>query len=151
TTLDVHTDAFASKVHDIENLGDDDIRAAASVSNRLLDRPVAAMQSGGIGEASQVSKSLVSLRRQVEDLDPSREGNLLSPHRLLGVLPFGDKVRDYFDKYQSSQKNLDTIIQALYRGQDQLRQDNADIEQEKQNLWAIMGRLRQYTYLGQQL
>ena len=60
-------------------------------------------------------------------------------------------MRDYFDRYQSSQKNLDAIINALYEGQDELRRDNADIEQEKVNLWSIMGRLRQYVYLGQQL
>ena len=151
TTLDVHTDAFAQKVHDIENLGDDDIRASASVSNRLLEKPAASMGQTGISEASSVSKSLVSLRRQVEDLDPSHQGDLLSPRRLLGVLPFGNKVEDYFNRYQSSQKNLDAIINALYQGQDELRSDNADIEQEKANLWSIMGRLRQYVYLGQQL
>ena len=151
TTLDVHTDAFQQKVHDIENLGNDDIRASAGVSNRLLDKPTASMGQTGISEASSVSKSLVNLRRQVEDLDPSRQGDLLSPRRLLGVLPFGDKVTDYFNRYQSSQKNLDAIINSLYQGQDQLRRDNADIEQEKVNLWSIMGRLRQYVYLGQTL
>src|SRR4051794_833316 len=151
TTLDVHTDAFQQKVHDIENLGDDDIRASANVSNRLLDKPAASMGQTGISQASDVSKALVNLRRQVEDLDPTQQGDLLSPRRLLGVLPFGNKVTDYFEKYQSSQKNLDAIINALYSGQDELRRDNADIEQEKANLWSVMGRLRQYVYLGQQL
>ena len=84
TTLDVHSDAFQGKVHDIENLGDDDIRASASVSNRLLDKPAAAMGQTGISEASSVSKSLLNLRRQVEDLDPSRQGDLLSPHDCWG-------------------------------------------------------------------
>ena len=35
------------KVNDIGKLGDDDIRASAAVSNRLLDKPLAAMQNGG--------------------------------------------------------------------------------------------------------
>ena len=65
-------------------------------------------------------------------------------------MPFGagDRLRDYFDKYQSSQNHLDAIITALYHGQDELRRDNAAIEQEKVNLWAVMGRLRQYAYLA---
>jgi len=151
TTLDVHTDAFTQKVHDIENLGDNDIRASANVSNRLLQKPTASMGQTGVGEASSVSKALLNLRRQVEELDPSRQGDVLSRKRILGVLPFGDKARDYFDRYQSSQENLDAIIKALYAGQEELRRDNADIEQEKLNLWSIMGRLRQYVYLGQQL
>lgn len=151
TTLDVHDAAFQAKVDDIQKLGNQDIRASSQVSNRLLDKPLAAMSQEGIGEASSVSKSLLNLRHTVEDLDPSHSGDLLSPHKLLGILPFGDKVRDYFGKYQSSQKHLDAIITALYQGQDELQQDNADIEQEKANLWTVMGRLRQYVYLGQHL
>jgi uncharacterized protein YaaN involved in tellurite resistance len=153
STLDPHSAAFTDKVRDISKLGDDDIRASAAVSNRLLDKPLAAMQNGGLTESSAVSKSLMSLRREVEDLDPARQGDLLSPHKLLGLLPFGtgDRLRDYFEKYRSSQHQLDSIITALYHGQDELQLDNASIEQEKVNLWAVMGRLRQYAYLAQSL
>ena len=58
-----------------------------------------------------------------------------------GLLPFGagDRLRDYFDKYRSSQHELDAIITALYHGQDELQRDNASIEQEKVNLWTIDG------------
>ena len=153
SNLDTHSQAFSDKVKDIGKLGDEDIRASAAVSNRLLEKPLAAMQSGGLTETSSVSKSLLSLRRQVEELDPARQGDLLSPRKLLGLLPFGagDKLRDYFDKYRSSQHQIDAIITALYHGQDELQRDNASIEQEKVNLWAVMGRLRQYSYLAKSL
>jgi uncharacterized protein YaaN involved in tellurite resistance len=151
TGLDVHDEAFAAKVRDIQKLGDEDVKASAAVSNRLLDKPMAAMSNGGVSEASEVSKSLLSLRRTVEDLDPAKQDDLLSPRRLLGVIPFGDKVVDYFRKYQSSQGHINAIITGLYDGQDELRRDNASIEQEKVNLWEVMGRLRQYAYLAQQL
>jgi len=153
SSLDPHSQAFADKVKDIGKLGDDDIRASASVSNRLLEKPLAAMQNGGITETSEVSKSLLNLRRQVEDLDPAKQGDLFSPKKLLGLIPFGagDKLRDYFDKYRSSQKQIDSIITSLYHGQDELQRDNAAIEQEKVNLWATMGRLRQYAYLAKAL
>jgi uncharacterized protein YaaN involved in tellurite resistance len=153
STLDTHGQAFSDKVQDISKLGDDDIRASAAVSNRLLDKPLAAMQNGGLTDTSSVSKSLLSLRREVEDLDPSKQGDILSPHKLLGLLPFGagNKLEDYFDKYRSSQHQLDSIITSLYHGQDELQQDNASIEQEKVNLWGVMSRLRQYSYLAQAL
>jgi uncharacterized protein YaaN involved in tellurite resistance len=95
----------------------------------------------------------MGLRRQIEDLDPSRQGDLFSPRKLLGVLPFGagDRLTAYFEKYRSSQHELDSIINGLYHGQDELQRDNAAIEQEKVNLWAVMGRLRQYAYLAQHL
>ena len=153
SSLDPHSQAFADKVKDIGKLGDDDIRASAAVSNRLLEKPIAAMQNGGLTETSEVSKSLLSLRRQVEDLDPARQGDLFNRRKILGLLPFGagDKLRDYFDKYRSSQHQIDSIITALYHGQDELQRDNASIEQEKVNLWTTMGRLRQYAYLAESL
>jgi uncharacterized protein YaaN involved in tellurite resistance len=153
TTLDTHSEAFTSKVDDIAKLGDEDIKASASVSNRLLDRPMAALSNGGLTETSAVGKSLTALRRQVEDLDPSTQGDLLSPHKLLGVLPFGvgNRFEGYFNKYRSSQHQLNGIITSLSQGQQELQRDNASIEQEKVNLWAIMGRLRQYAYLAQTL
>ncbi len=153
SSLDPHSQAFADKVKDIGKLGDDDIRASAAVSNRLLEKPVAAMQHGGLTETSSVSKSLLDLRHQVEDLDPAKQGDLLGPRKLLGLIPFraGDRLRDYFDKYRSSQGHIDAIITALYHGQDELQRDNAAIEQEKVNLWAVMGRLRQYSYLAKAL
>jgi uncharacterized protein YaaN involved in tellurite resistance len=153
SSLDPHSQAFADKVKDIGKLGDDDIRASAAVSNRLLEKPVAAMQNGGLTETSSVSKSLLDLRHQVEDLDPAKQGDMLSPRKILGLIPFGagDRLRDYFDKYRSSQGHIDAIITALYHGQDELQRDNAAIEQEKVNLWAVMGRLRQYSYLAKSL
>jgi uncharacterized protein YaaN involved in tellurite resistance len=150
STLDVHSPDFEARVNSVNTLGNQEIRRSAEVSNRFLDRPVASMERGPLGHGSNVSSSLVQLRRQVEDLDPSHHG-LLEPHRLLGIIPFGDHVRDYFHKYQSAQGNLDAIIQALYRGQDELRQDNAAIEQEKVNLWAMKGRLEQYGYMATKL
>ena len=100
-----------------------------------------------------MSQSLLDLRRTVEDLDPAHQGDMFSPKKLLGVLPFGagDKVRDYFDKYQSSQPHLNGIIESLYSGQDELRRDNAAIVGEQQRLWETNGRLRQYLYMAQQL
>jgi uncharacterized protein YaaN involved in tellurite resistance len=116
----------------------------------LLDKPVKAMESGPFSKGATVSKSLVDLRRTVEDLDPSQQG-LLSPKHLFGLIPFGNRLRDYFARYQSAQGHLNAIIQALYRGQDELRQDDAAIEQEKVNIWDIKGKLEQYIYLAGKL
>jgi uncharacterized protein YaaN involved in tellurite resistance len=151
SSLDPHDPAFIARVDDIRKLGDEDIKASASVSSRLLNKPIASMSKGGLAEASAVSHSLLQLRRQVEELDPSHQGDLLSPHKLLGILPFGDRLRAYFDKYRSSQSHINAIMTALYHGQSELQKDNTDIEQEKANLWAVMERLRQYVYLSQKL
>jgi uncharacterized protein YaaN involved in tellurite resistance len=146
-SADPHSPAFDSQINAIHNLGDADIRASASVSNNLLNRPAAAMSSGPFDPKSNISSSLVKLRRTVEDLDPTQQG-LFGKKHLWGSLPFGNTLRDYFHKYESGQKNLDAIIQSLYAGQDELQKDDASLDQEKANIWAIKGRLEQYIYMA---
>ncbi len=147
TELDPKSDAFTRKVDSISAMGDQDIKQSADVSNRLLDKPVRAMGTGLFDKDAPVAKSLVELRRTVEDLDPQKQG-LLSKKKLFGLIPFGDHVRDYFAKYQSAQTHIDAILQSLYQGQDELRQDNASVAQEKENLWTAMERLKQYAYMA---
>jgi uncharacterized protein YaaN involved in tellurite resistance len=146
--LDPHTPEFAAKAEEIRTMGDDDIRAAAEVSNRMLQSPLRRIDKSGVDSGHKVSASLVELRRTVEDLDPAHR---LSAGGILRHLPFGNKLRDYFARYQSAQSHLNAIIRALYDGQDELRKDNAALEQEKVHLWETMQRLAQYVYLAENL
>jgi uncharacterized protein YaaN involved in tellurite resistance len=150
-TLDQHSPDFERKVESVNQLGNQEIRRSAEVSNRFLERPAAALDRGPLGQGSNVSNSLVALRRQVEDLDPSKQGLTGGGHKFLGIIPMGGKVRDYFHKYQSSQSNINAIVQALYHGQEELQRDNAAIEQEKVNMWAMKGRLEQYAFMAAKL
>jgi len=148
TKLDPHTPAFTAKAEEIRTMGDSDIRAAAEVSNRMLQSPLRRVDKSGVDGGHQVSASLVELRRTVEDLDPAHR---LTGGSILRHLPFGNKLRDYFAKYESAQTHLNAIIRALYDGQDELRKDNAALEQEKVHLWDTMQRLAQYIYLADNL
>ena len=139
---------FAAKAGDVRSMGDADIRHAAESSNRLLSSPVRALTEGGLASGSRVGTTLVELRRTVEDLDPS---GAQGTRKLLGMLPFGDKINDYFRKYQSAQSHLDAILHALRDGQDELRKDNAALNLEKGELWAAMARLNQYVYVAERL
>lgn len=150
-TLHPHSDEFKSKVAHVHDLGSAEIRAAAGVSNRMLQRPTQTLESGLFNDGSPIARTLTDLRKTVEDLDPSRQSDLFTPKKLFGVIPFGNRLRDYFLRYQSAQSHINTILQALYNGQDELRKDNAAIEQEKVNLWAMMQKLEQYVYVGKQL
>jgi uncharacterized protein YaaN involved in tellurite resistance len=139
---------FAAKAEDVRTMGDAEIRQAAESSNRLLRTPVKALQEGGLSEGSKVGGTLLQLRRTVEDLDPK---GAQGARKILGVIPFGDRITDYFRRYQSAQSQLDAILHALYDGQDELRRDNAALNQEKQQLWDAMGRLNQYVYVAERL
>jgi uncharacterized protein YaaN involved in tellurite resistance len=139
---------FAAKAGDVRSMGDVDIRHAAESSNRLLQSPVRALQTGGLAEGSTVGKTLLELRRTVENLDPKEA---TGAKKLLGMIPFGDKIEDYFRKYQSAQSHLEGILHSLRDGQDELGKDNAALNLEKQQLWDAMTRLNQYVYVAERL
>ena len=146
----VNTSVFDEKVNAIHQLGNAEIRASAQIANRMLDRPAKSMDKA-LFDNSPIAKSLTELRSVVEDLDPSRQGSLSSPRKFLGIIPMGKSVQDYFRKYQSSQTHINAIIESLYHGKDELMKDNASIEQEKVNMWALMQSLRQYIYVGKKI
>ena len=140
---DVNSPEFGKRVDAITAMGAKEIRDAAGQSNRFLDRPTRAMdQETGVG------KDLAQLRRVVEDLDPGRRGNLTAPKKLFGIIPFGSKMRNYFDSYKSSQTHISAILKGLASGKDELLMDNAAIDTERANLWTAMGRLEQMIHLS---
>lgn len=147
-SADTKSPEFARRADDVRTMGDQDIRQAADSSNRLLATPVRALKEGGLADGSKVGQTLLELRRTVEDLDPSEAS---VGRKILGIIPFGDKLQDYFRRYESAQGQLNAIIQALYNGQDELRKDNAALNLEKQNLWDTMARLNQYIYVAERL
>jgi uncharacterized protein YaaN involved in tellurite resistance len=140
---DSNSPEFGKKIDQLTNMGRKEIAEAAGHSNRFLDRPVKAIDSDtGIGT------DLTELRRTVEDLDPSRRGNLATPRKLFGIIPFGSKLRNYFDSYKSAQSHISTILARLASGKDELLMDNAAIDVERANLWKTMKRLEQMIHIS---
>src|SRR5438132_8720444 len=146
TNLDAQSPEFERKVASISRMGHEEIRRSAEASSRFLTRPISRLRQGPMAQGSQVSSALVSLRQQVEDLDPSR--HLGHKRGLFRKVPFGDQVNDYFKRYQSAQHHIEAIVAGLYRGQDELLRDNAALDQEKVYLWSIKTRLEQYTHMA---
>lgn len=145
-SVDANSPAFGEKVDQITRMGQEQIRAAAAMSNRFLDRPVRAMDADG-----SVGKDLAELRRTVEDLDPGRQGKLSGPRKILGLIPFGNKIKNYFDSYTSAQGHIASILQRLESGKKELHLDNAAIDTERQKLWTAMGELEQMIHIAKTL
>ncbi|MGN6376403.1 MAG: toxic anion resistance protein [Sphingomonas sp.] len=140
---DVNSPEFGKRVDAITAMGQKEIREAAGQSNRFLDRPIRAMdKDNGVGA------NLSELRRTIEELDPGKHGSLSGPRKLFGVIPFGSKLKNYFDSYQSSQTHIAAILKSLGSGKDELLMDNAAIDTERANLWNAMGRLEQMIVLA---
>ncbi|MBT2395836.1 toxic anion resistance protein [Streptomyces sp. ISL-100] len=149
--LDARSPEFATRIGEIAGLGSGEIRGAAQQSNRMLDRTVRALSTGGGEDAqSRVGASLVELRRTVEDLDP-RDTPGRGARRLLAKLPGGNRLRAHVAKYASAQGTLNKIVGSLRGGQDELRRDNAALHTERTRLWETMGKLQEYAVLTEAL
>ncbi|CDO36171.1 toxic anion resistance protein [Novosphingobium sp. KN65.2] len=143
---DSNSPEFGRRVDQITNMGRKEIAEAAGQSNRFLDRPIRAMD-----ETTGVGADLAELRRTVEDLDPSTRGDLTTRRKLFGIIPFGNKLRHYFDSYKSAQSHISAILTRLQGGKDELLMDNAAIDVERQNLWKAMGKLEQMVFMSKAL
>src|SRR5205085_2040739 len=89
--LDPNSPEFVKKVDQLTGMGRKEIAEAAGASNRFLDRPVRA-----IDKDTGIGADLTELRRTVEALDPKEASKT---RKLLGIIPFRNRVDRYFDKY----------------------------------------------------
>lgn len=145
--LDPLAPDFQAVIRDIEAIGDRTITSTTDISNRLLDSPDTALSDKG-GTDTPVAMTLTELRRTVDDLDPSQA---TKRRKLLGMIPFGNRVVDYLRRFESQRSHLDGIVERLNDSRDELRKDNAVLEQEKVRLWEMLGQLNQDVVLTQEL
>jgi len=151
TSLDVHGDEYRRRIADVNSIGEREVIATSEMSNRLLDRPVGAM-TGILEGKAPIARNLVELRHTVEDLNPARyDLAQMTPRKLLGFIPLGDRLRSYFDRYTKAQSHIQAIIRALTDSRNDLQADNAAIAQEERALWTEMETLRQYAYMARTL
>ena len=141
---------FQTKLAQLTRLGEGTMQQASGASNRMLKRPAAALAATGTDPASRTGNTLAELRQIVTELDPKRH-DLTGARRILRFLPGGSAIQRYFQRYESAQEQLDAITKALKGGQDDLRQDNAAIQTERDALWAAMGQLANYAVLASHL
>ena len=141
--LDSNSPEFGKKVDQLTAMGRKEIAEAAGASNRFLDRPVKA-----IDKDTGIGADLIELRRTVESLDPKEA---TKTKKLLGLIPFGNRVDRYFDKYRSSQTHISKILSSLGDGKDELLMDNAAIDTERANLWKTMHKLEQMVHISKTL
>ncbi|MTB72567.1 toxic anion resistance protein [Arsenicicoccus sp. MKL-02] len=145
-TLDVHSPAIDQRVRDITTMGDAEVKASSQLSSRMLDRRARSGSVGVRGPEQVAGEQLVRLRQEVEALDPA---DLDKPARkLLGLVPMGDRVADYVERYYASQDRINMLILSLRTQQDELRKDNAAVAGERANLWRLMGQLQEYSVLA---
>ncbi|MCP1502063.1 uncharacterized protein YaaN involved in tellurite resistance [Curtobacterium herbarum] len=151
--LDPRSPAFTEKVDGINAIAGSEIARSGGFSSRMLERSqssVAGAKRSGDDAQVKVATTLGDLRSTVEDLTPN-QADLSTGRKILGMIPGGNKLAKYFQRYESAQTQLDKIIKSLMAGQDELRKDNATLADEKVQLWETMQQLSEYAVFAKAL
>lgn len=135
-TEDVQSEAFRARLDSAFALGKEEISVAASLmQGRFLQRNFVGM------EDSAAFKAIQDMRGHLDALNPGREGDLLQPQKLLGLIPFGNRLQAYFRKFESAGKQLQLNLQQLYSARDDMQRDVLDLEATRAQLWEAMQQL----------
>jgi uncharacterized protein YaaN involved in tellurite resistance len=136
-TEDLHSDDFKSRLDSAFRLGKEEVSSAAAfMTGRFMERNFVGM------EDSAAYKAISDLRVQLDELNPGKDGDLFSQQKLLGIIPFGNKLQSYFRKYQSAGIQLQKAMEQLHAARDDMHRDAVEIETTRSKLWDSMLRLK---------
>lgn len=135
-TEDLDSDAFRQRLDGAFALGREEIsNAAGLMTGRFMTQNFVGV------EDSAAFKAIAAIRGELDELNPGKDGDLLQPRKLLGLIPFGNKLEAYFRKYQSAADQLKTSMGQLYAARDDLQKDVIEIEAARSKLWDAMTKL----------
>lgn len=133
---DVQSDAFKARLDSAFALGREEVSIASSLmQGQLLQRNFVGM------EDNSAFKAIQDMRGHLDALNPGKQGDLFEPQKFLGLIPFGNKLQNYFRKYQSASGQLQKSMQQLYAARDDMQRDVVDLEATRGKLWDAMQKL----------
>ena len=135
-TEDIQSDAFRARLDSAFALGREEVSVASSLmQGQLLQRNFVGM------EDTTAFKAIQDMRGHLDTLNPGKEGDLFQPQKLLGFIPYGNKLQNYFRKYQAASGQLEKSMQQLYAARDDMQRDVLDLETTRTKLWDAMQKL----------
>lgn len=143
---DVQSDAFRNRLDSAFALGKEEISIAASLmQGKFMTRNMVGV------EDSAAFSALQDMRGHLDELNPGKEGDLLQPQKLLGFIPYGNKLQAYFRKFESAGSQLQKSMQQLYAARDDMQRDVVEIEAVRAKLWEAMQKLGGAIYFAETL
>lgn len=145
-TENVESDEFKKKLDSAFNLGREEISIAANLmTGRFMERNFVDATD------TPAYKAITQLRGQLDELNPGKQGDLLSENKILGFIPYGNKLKAYFRKFQSAGTQLNTALTQVYSARDDMQKDIIEIENTKTKLWEAMQKLNAAIHFARQV
>lgn len=133
---DLHGEDFKRRLDQVFALGREEIALTAGL---LQARPMA--RNFTDAASTPAYQAISGLREQMDALDPGKAGNLLEANRLLGFIPWGNKLQAYFRRYESAGAHIKACMMQLYAARDDLQRELIDIDAQRARLWSGMEKL----------
>ena len=151
-SIDPADDAARTAARDAVDSMGRDLQARSATRSRMLQAPLRDI-SHNSEDGGEVARSLSDLRIEVEKLDPSgldTEAGWFT--RAVGRIPgVGTPLKRYFMRYESSQTQVDAIVNSLEKGRDQLKRDNVTLGDDQKQMRELTFALSDQIALAQAL
>jgi uncharacterized protein YaaN involved in tellurite resistance len=142
---DLGSEAFRVQLDAANALGRQSIANASTLTGRFMDKNFVGFSD------SAAFKTINELRNVFADLNPARAGDLLSPHKLFGLIPYGNKLQAYFRRFDSAGGEIAKLMRELRTAQEEIKHDLAALGDLEGQLWEGMGRIREAAFFAEKL
>jgi uncharacterized protein YaaN involved in tellurite resistance len=134
--MDVTSGDFRSRLDSAFRLGRKEIADSALLTGKFMEKNF-------VGDTDNPAFEVMNeMRGLFESLDPGKEGDLFSTHKILGVIPFGNRLQNYLQRFDSAGGSLRKLIDNIYGVEDQLVRDDQELFATMNKLLDAMGKLK---------
>jgi len=130
---DLGSEEFRVKLDAANALGRQSIANASALTGRFMDKSFVGFSD------SLAFKTIGEMRNVFAELNPARAGDLLSAHKIFGLIPYGTKLQAYFRKFDSAGGEIARLMRELRTAQDEIKRDLAALADMEGQLWEGMG------------
>lgn len=140
---DLRGEDFKRRMDQAFRLGRKEIADATRLNSAFLQQSFRAV------EGSNAYAAMNRLREIMDDLNPGKQGDLLSTPKLLNLIPLGNRLKRYLSKFDSAGEQIDALTKQLCAAQDDLERDVIAIDEAKGQLWSAITNLKCAAYFAQ--
>jgi hypothetical protein len=119
--MDVTSGEFRARVDSAFRLGRKEIGDSALLTGKFME------QNFVKDSDNPAFRVMNEMRGLFQNLDPGKEGDLFSTHKLFGMIPMGNKLQAYLQRFDSASGSLKKLIDNIYGVQDELARDDKEL------------------------
>jgi uncharacterized protein YaaN involved in tellurite resistance len=137
---DLNSDEFKKRLDQAFNLGRKEIADATTLTNMFTKKNF-------VGETDEPAyKAISDMRTLFDDLNPAKQGDLFTQRRILGVIPFGNKLQTYLRRYESADSQMNKIYESVVLAKDEVAKGVSELGNMQQKMWTGLEKLEAAVY-----